>query len=417
MIPTEATNVSTETKSKPERTGKCQPSDNAAAPPRTTPWRSSDTATADKNADISHNAGEHGLVNTIFRLRLRRCEEIINSPSPPEKKRRNPLSTEKICRNALKLCTPECIKRGGRELRPVSSKNTSMNASSNRLRRKYAKFASRFALNNSAIDPSHSYPSTLHSPVTPCRSRRSSSALNDLEERVLQRDLFQRALVHMQSGDSRKVHEVVKSFLRDACFHHAPQAFDRGQIVRHDAIRLKSDAVELPIECQQVAQLILHDDPSAVDDCHAVGQHLDLRENVRVHHDGGPSLMNVPQGFAKFPHSERVEPARRLVQEQESRFVDQALRDADLLLHTLRALSERKGFELSQPQSLEGFVNGLDWYALPIERSVIASCLVNGQIEMVVRLFRQVSHAFVQRRTNVRRPAQDLDLPCIRLKQ
>lgn len=58
MIPTEAMKVFTETKTKPARTGRCQPSDNATALARTMAFRSKQTATAAMNADTSHKAGE-----------------------------------------------------------------------------------------------------------------------------------------------------------------------------------------------------------------------------------------------------------------------------------------------------------------------------------------------------------------------
>src|SRR6266851_2399438 len=103
--------------------------------------------------------------------------------------------------------------------------------------------------------------------------------------------------------------------------------------------------------------------------------------------------MNLAQGFTKLPHDERVEPSRRLVQEEQSRLVDEALGDADLLLHAFGALGKRKSLELRQPQSLEDLVNGLGRYALSVQRSVVASGFFDSEVEMIVRFFGQVSHA------------------------
>src|SRR5580704_18309102 len=113
MIPTEATNVSREINTNPARIGTCQQNDNTTAPPRTKRFSSSDTATADKNADNSHTLGGHGFVNTIFRLRPRMLEEMINKPRHPANNRRYWLSVEKIPCSVLNACTPEFVKRAG----------------------------------------------------------------------------------------------------------------------------------------------------------------------------------------------------------------------------------------------------------------------------------------------------------------
>src|SRR5208282_241566 len=135
MSPTEAIKVSAQTKTKPGRTGMCHAKERANVLAKTTKVIRKDAMTADTNADTSHRAGGHGFVKTIFKLRLRRCEEIKNRLRPPENNSRNTLRVEKSSRNALKLCTPESVKIAGRELRAVSNNATSKNASSKRLRR------------------------------------------------------------------------------------------------------------------------------------------------------------------------------------------------------------------------------------------------------------------------------------------
>src|ERR1700691_532496 len=120
MIPTEAINVSREMKTNPARIGTCHQHDNATAPPTTMRLSNSDIATADKKADASHTLGGQGFVNTIFRLRLRTLEEIINRPKHPANKRRYRLSVEKIPCRVLKAWTPESVKRAGRHCKAVN---------------------------------------------------------------------------------------------------------------------------------------------------------------------------------------------------------------------------------------------------------------------------------------------------------
>jgi hypothetical protein len=68
--------------------------DKPTALAKTTRLRNSVTATADRNADSSHTAGEQGFVKTILRLRLRRCEDTTKRPRPATKKSRNAFMVE-----------------------------------------------------------------------------------------------------------------------------------------------------------------------------------------------------------------------------------------------------------------------------------------------------------------------------------
>src|SRR5271169_6320106 len=113
MIPTETMKLSVEMKTKAARTGTCQIKDKIAVPPRIRLFRNKEISTADKNADPSHILGGQGFVNTIFKHRLRRCEEITNSPMAPARKRSIPLSSEKMPCKVLKLSTPESEKIAG----------------------------------------------------------------------------------------------------------------------------------------------------------------------------------------------------------------------------------------------------------------------------------------------------------------
>src|SRR5262245_49720222 len=113
MIPTEVMKFSVEMKIKAARTGTCQISDRTTVLARITPFRNTETSTADKNAEPSHTLGVQGFVNTIFKHLLRRCEEITNSPTAPARNRSTPLSSEKIPCKVLKLSTPDSEKIAG----------------------------------------------------------------------------------------------------------------------------------------------------------------------------------------------------------------------------------------------------------------------------------------------------------------
>src|SRR5229473_337423 len=132
---------------------------------------------------------------------------------------------------------------------------------------------------------------------------------------------------------------------------------------------------------------------------------------MRVHHNGGAALMNLAKGFTKLPDGEGVKPARRFVEKYEARFVNEALGNTNLLLHAFRALGKPKSFELRQTQALEDVIDGFIRHALAIEGRIVASGLLDSQVEMIVGLLRQVRHAFVVRRTKAGGFAHDLDFP------
>src|ERR1700730_17747178 len=101
--PSEATKVSADTKTNPIRTGRCHKTDSSTPLPKTTMFRNSDIAAADRKAESSQTSGGQGFVNTIFRLRLRRCEETTRSPIPAERIKIKKFRVETICCNELKL--------------------------------------------------------------------------------------------------------------------------------------------------------------------------------------------------------------------------------------------------------------------------------------------------------------------------
>ena len=111
--PSEMTNVCADTKMRPTRTGRYQNTDKRRLPLKVTRFKTCDTRAPASEAETSHSPGGHGFVNTIFRLRLRRWEDMISEPIPAARISTNALRSESISRNELKLCTPEFMKIGG----------------------------------------------------------------------------------------------------------------------------------------------------------------------------------------------------------------------------------------------------------------------------------------------------------------
>jgi hypothetical protein len=72
-----------------------------------------------------------------------------------------------------------------------------------------------------------------------------------------------------------------------------------------------------------------------VDDRHVVADELDLGEQVGVQEHGLPALTQLDQQLAHGPAADRVQGARRLVEQQQRRPPDHRLRDPEPLLHAL----------------------------------------------------------------------------------
>ena len=97
------------------------------------------TVMSDTNAVVTAGTGSgkteafllplFAYLNTIFKLRLRRCEEMISSPIPADRIRMKKFRVETICCNELKFWTPELMNSGGNDCKAVMRRNTSMNAS------------------------------------------------------------------------------------------------------------------------------------------------------------------------------------------------------------------------------------------------------------------------------------------------
>src|ERR1700723_1567916 len=107
MTINEITNECRDKNSSPARTGTCQHSDRAMVLSNTPAVSRKATKAAERNADASHNPGGQGLVKTIFRLRLRKCDETINRPRPPERISILKVKVSKIWRKVLKCSTLE----------------------------------------------------------------------------------------------------------------------------------------------------------------------------------------------------------------------------------------------------------------------------------------------------------------------
>src|SRR5439155_1539057 len=97
------------------------------------------------------------------------------------------------------------------------------------------------------------------------------------------------------------------------------------------------------------------DEPPPQEDRDPVADELDLAQEVRVEQDGDAAAAKLLEQLADGAAPDRIERARRLVQEQERRRADQRLRDAEPLLHALRHLLHAAATrirEADQPQQL-----------------------------------------------------------------
>src|SRR5581483_8578197 len=92
----------------------------------------------------------------------------------------------------------------------------------------------------------------------------------------------------------------------------------------------------------QVVDLAFFAQAALMQDRYAVAYRLDLDQFVRRKKDGLARLLQSLNDLAHFHPSQRIQPARRLVQDQQIRIVDQGLRQSDALLHAL-------GIGLDQP--------------------------------------------------------------------
>jgi hypothetical protein len=120
--------------------------------------------------------------------------------------------------------------------------------------------------------------------------------------------------------------------------------------------------------------------------------------------------MDLAERFTELPHNQWVQPSRGFIQKEHLRLMDEALRDPDFLLHALGALRKRKVLELRQSKSLQGFIDCFVRNSLAVQRRVIAGRFLDSEIQMIVWLFRQVSHLFIEATTQVGGLTQKLHL-------
>ena len=97
----------------------------------------------------------------------------------------------------------------------------------------------------------------------------------------------------------------------------------------------------------QVGKLVVERDPAPRDDDHPPANGLDLRQDVRREQDRMP-LAQLADQVADLADLDRVEPGRRLVEDQDLRVVHHRLGQADPLAESPRKLADDALLDLAE---------------------------------------------------------------------
>ena len=132
-----------------------------------------------------------------------------------------------------------------------------------------------------------------------------------------------------------------------------------------------------------------------VHDGHAVAYGLNLAEFVRGEEDRFALVLEALDDFADFHAAQRVEAARRLVEDEQIGIVDEGLGEADPLLHALRIGFDRAFARVFQFNQLQQPVNALVGFAARQAEDfrIKAEQLLGGEKLVVVGQLRQVADA------------------------
>src|SRR5947199_395395 len=145
------------------------------------------------------------------------------------------------------------------------------------------------------------------------------------------------APANTQSDDMRD--EVWDAVRVDAA-HDEPIAVlvdraERRELVLR-AARKTRDAYAHSVAAQQLVERPLGDDLPAIDDRDAIADLLDLGEQVRIEEHGDAAVTQATDDLADVVAPDRIEGARRLVEEHELGVAKQRDAETEPLLHALR---------------------------------------------------------------------------------
>ena len=162
-----------------------------------------------------------------------------------------------------------------------------------------------------------------------------------------------RAIAAASSSRSRETPELCRPAALEARHEREPS---------HDRLRavavVDAEAQPLPPRGDELVDRPVQDELALVDDRDVVGDLLDLVEEVRRDEHRAPVLLDeeadhLPEGR----HAGRVEPVRRLVEDQELGIGEQAPGDAEALSHPHRVSLDLAVCVRGEPDALEGAVD------------------------------------------------------------
>jgi hypothetical protein len=156
--------------------------------------------------------------------------------------------------------------------------------------------------------------------------------------------------VRLLEGRGQDAHAVHLAAGGDELGHQPRHVLTGGALVQPcSLVGLDLD----PAGAAERGRRALGHDGAAEQDHHAVADELDLAQQVRVEQHRGAAAPKLLEQQPDGPAADRVESARRLVEEQERRRADQGLRDSEPLLHALRHLLDAAVASLGESHELE----------------------------------------------------------------
>src|SRR5205814_1843347 len=96
-----------------------------------------------------------------------------------------------------------------------------------------------------------------------------------------------------------------------------------------------------------------------LDDGDAIADGFQLAEDVRTDDDGFAQALQFTQDFHHLDARARVESARRLVEQQQLRVVNEHARQTEALLHAAAQRADERPFLFAQAYQLQHIVDGL----------------------------------------------------------
>ena len=122
--------------------------------------------------------------------------------------------------------------------------------------------------------------------------------------------------------------------------------------VRIGIQRLETESPRIELAPQRRHRLVEHF-PAPVDHHHVLAHLLGVRHDVRREQDRGAAPMLVDDQLAQQSHAHRIEPAERLVENEQVRLVDDGGDELHALQHALREILAALPHGLGKPDAIE----------------------------------------------------------------